>query len=70
MYSRKKKRNRSFVLYESYVTNMFEKLFCECRYLNSLNIPLSVETVCVYCTYILCICLMAYLPSDKGMYSN
>jgi hypothetical protein len=35
-------------MYESSVTNMFEKLFCECRFLNSLNIPLSVETVCVF----------------------
>jgi hypothetical protein len=35
-------------MYESSFTNMLEKLFCECRIVNSLNIPLSVETVCVF----------------------
>ena len=32
----------------SYVGNMFEKLLSDGRILNSLNIPLSVETVCVF----------------------
>jgi hypothetical protein len=41
-------------MYESYVTNMFEKLFYECRFLNSLNISLFVETVCVFTAPIFC----------------
>lgn len=35
-------------MFESYAVTKFEKLLYNGRILNSLNIPLSVETVCVF----------------------